>query len=431
MQRSFRRAVSAPSFRRLATLLAVGALSSAFFTAQAFARSPVPAGGAPASTATDPANATINLTQLFAVGEVDLSLLGVSTTDLLGVGPTASTSDPGGPLVVAPLGSTNCPTAQYHTIQSAVTAASAGAMIKVCAGTYTEQVVIPAGKDGLTLYSVPDLGAVIKAPAVMLSPKAIVRVNGATNVTIRHFTITGPGDGPCDSIEYGVRVDGGGSATITDNHITKIEDTPFSGCQNGVGVRFGQMSTGDMGSGSVVHNAIDQYQKGGVVVDNAGSNVEVAFNDVEGVGATPLIAQNGIQVSRGATGDVEHNTVSLNNYALPMTDSVGILLFQDANSDTIVAHNDSSLNDDGIFLFDTVVGTEISHNSTTHNEMTGVTADSTTSSNAISYNRASGNGLFDCEDDSAGAGTAGTANFWINDFGQTESRPGICKQTGP
>src|SRR5579864_7395097 len=313
---------------RFSTLLAVGALVCALGAGQALARSPVPADGTAADTATDPAGATIDLTQLFAPGEVDLSQLGASPTDLLGVGPTASSGDPGGPLVVAPLGSTMCPTAQFHTIQSAVNAAPAGSMIKVCAGTYVEQVTIPT--DGLTLYSVPDLGAVIKAPAVMTSPKAIVRVNGASNVTIRHFTITGPGSGPCDSLEYGVRVDGGGSATITDNHITKIEDTPFGGCQNGVAVRIGQMFTGDVGSGSVVHNTIDQYQKGGVVVDNAGSSAEVAFNDIEGVGPTILIAQNGIQISRGATGDVEHNTVSMNNYALPATDSVGILLFMDS-----------------------------------------------------------------------------------------------------
>ena len=82
-------------------------------------------------------------------------------------------------LIVAPVGSTDCPNAQYHTIQSAVTAASAGAMIKVCAGTYIEQVTIPTGKDGLTLYSVPDLQAVIKAPLVMTGRKAIVEVSGA------------------------------------------------------------------------------------------------------------------------------------------------------------------------------------------------------------------------------------------------------------
>ena len=46
-----------------------------------------------------------------------------------------------------------CPTAQYPTIQSAVTAASPGAHITVCPGTYPEQVTIPAGKNNLTLMS--------------------------------------------------------------------------------------------------------------------------------------------------------------------------------------------------------------------------------------------------------------------------------------
>jgi hypothetical protein len=426
----------------LAAALVVLALAAA--PAAAAPASPYDAG--PLGTAQP--SVQILPTGLFGLG-FDLSSVGVDPSELTTAGPVPSTSSPSSANMLTVDDGLDCPNAQFSSIQDAVTAASPGAMIKVCRGTYTEQVTIPAGKDGLTLYSVPDLQAVIKAPMVMALPKAIVRINGAQNVTIRHFTISGPGTGGCDSIRYGVRVDDGGSALITDNHITKIRDTGLSGCQNGVGVLIGRNLECTLGFGTVVHNLIDDYQKGGVVVDGElasdcsgvlaptttsdvpSSNAEVAYNEIDGIGPTGSIAQNGIQVSRGATGDVEHNTVSLNNYALPMTDSVGILLFQDANSDTIVAHNDSSLNDDGIFLFDTVVGTEISHNSTTHNEMTGVTADSTTSSNAISYNRASGNGLFDCEDDSAGAGTAGTANFWINDFGQTESRPGICKQTGP
>jgi hypothetical protein len=417
---------------RLAMLLAVTTIGAALGATQAFARSPSPTDGTANGSATDPANATINLTQLFAPGEVDLSTLGVSPTDLLGVGLTASTSDPGGPLIVAPIGSTQCPNAQYNTIQSAVAVAPAGAKIKVCAGTYIEQVKITT--DDLTLYSVPDLQAVIKAPPVMTVREAIVEVSGAQNVTIRHFTITGPGGGGCNSIRYGVFVGDGGSALITDNHITQIHDTPFGGCQNGLGVAVGRALMPDgptTGSATVLHNVIDNYQKGGVLVDSVGSSAEIAFNDVEGVGPTPLIAQNGIQASRNASANIHQNTVSANNYALPGTDSVGILLFSESNGATTVGHNSTSLNDDGIFLFSNVVGTQISNNSSTQNDFTGITADSTTSSNTISSNKASGNGMFDCEDDSAGTGTAGTANFWTKDFGQTESPPGICKHTGP
>src|SRR2546430_1990398 len=129
-----------------------------------------------------------------------------------------------------------CKGAQYPTIQAAVTAASPGSDIVVCAGTYVEQVTIPAAKNDLILRSEKPLAAIIQAPAVMSGNKAIVTVAGAQNVTIKGFTITGPGGGGCDSIRWGVRVDSGGSATIRENHITEIHDTPFSGCQNGIGI---------------------------------------------------------------------------------------------------------------------------------------------------------------------------------------------------
>lgn len=153
----------------------------------------------------------------------DLSIFGVSSAELASVGLMASASSSDGNLVVDD-DLADCPTATFTSIQAAVNAAPVGAKIRVCRGTYTEQVTIPAGKDGLTLFSTPDLAAVIKAPLVMLDAKAIVRVNGAQNVSIRHFTITGPGSGGCNSIRYGVRVDGGGSALIESNHITLIQE---------------------------------------------------------------------------------------------------------------------------------------------------------------------------------------------------------------
>ena len=393
----------------------------------------------PSAGSASPSNLQINPTGLFALGEVDPSTLGASPTDLVGVGPTASTSDPGGNLVVEPLGSTECPDAQYNSIQAAVDAASPGATIKVCAGTYTEQVAIPAGKDDLTLYSVPDLQAIIRAPAVMTSPKAIVRVNGAQNATIRHFTIEGPGSYGCDSIEEGVRVDAGGSALITDNHISNIQDSPFSGCQNGIGIRIGRNFDGTYGSATIVHNLIDNYQKGGIVVDGqlaSGapvSHAEVAYNQVQGVGPTPLIAQNGIQVSRGAVADVHNNTVTGNAYAPQTVTSVGILLFEDSSPDTQVAHNDVYANDEGIGLY-TTTNTTISHNNA-HDNLSGdgLFADTDTANNVISYNRFENNTPFDCEDASAGTNNppANVANFWVKDFGDTESTPGLCKHASP
>jgi nitrous oxidase accessory protein NosD len=371
-------------------------------------------------------------TALFGLGEVDLSTLGVSDTDLLTVGPqlglTAS-SDSG--MLIVDDDMLDCPNAQFTTIQSAVLVAMPGDKIKVCAGTYIEQVTIPAGKDGLTLFAEAAFQAVIKAPILMADPKAIVRVSGAQNVTIRHFTITGPGGLPCDSLRYGVRVDNGGSALITDNHITEIHDTPFSGCQNGHGVNVGRTVDGTSGSAIVVHNRIDNYQKGGVFVDNADSAAEVAYNEVVGVGPMAVIAQNGIQVSRGAHGDVHHNKVSGNVYAPAGTEATGILLYSDPVAD--VHHNDVFLNEDGIGLFVVTNGAaEVSYNNSRNNTNDGIVVfDIGTTENLIAYNKAFQNAALDCHDESFGTHNGGVANEWLKDLGRTENRSGLCKNAGP
>jgi hypothetical protein len=268
----------------------------------------------------------------------------------------------------------------------------------------------------------------------MLNHKAIVEVSGAQNVTLRHFTITGPGGVCGDSIRYGVFVRDGGSALITDNHITEIRDTPACGSQNGIGVSVGRTLTDGptTGSATVVHNLIDNYQKGGVLVDHAGSSAEVAYNEIRGVGPTLAIAQNGIQASRGASASIHHNEVSSNNYAPTDTDSTGILIYSETSGNVSVDHNNTFLNDDGIYLYSGVVNALISHNSSTNNEVTGITADDASATNTISYNKATGN-LLDCVDESPpGPGTPPTtSNFWIKDLGVTENKPGLCKKATP
>ena len=327
----------------------------------------------------------------------------------------------------------NCKNAQYATIQTAVNAAAPGTEIVVCAGTYVEQVIILTGKDNLTLRSDKPLTAIIRAPPVLTGGKAIVDVAGAHNVTIRGFTIMGPGGAGCDSIRYGIRVDTGGSATISDNHVTEIHDNPFSGCQNGIGIDVGRLEEGQTGSAIIQKNLIDNYQKNGVLVSNTGSSADVGDNDIKGVGPTAIIAQNGIQVAAGATANVQHNDVSQNIYTPQTVVSTGILLFGPGN--VTVDHNEASSNDVNIFaflstspvvithnkvsggLFDgiDVVGTtgaDVSHNTSLNNAMDGIFVDDTSSGNSITHNKMNGNGLYDAEDDSTGGGTCGTANSW-------------------
>ena len=376
-------------------------------------------------------------TALFGLGEVDLSALGVSQTALATVGPQLSllSSNSDGMLIVDNDG-LDCPNREYPTIQLAVDAAMPGDKIKVCRGTYIEQVTIPSTKDRLTLFAEGALQAIIKAPPAMTDPKAIVRVNGAQDVTIRHFTITGPGGGACDSIRYGVRVDGDGSALITDNHITEIRDMlsagALSGCQNGHAVNIGRVADAGIGTGTVVHNLIDKYQKGGVLVSNDGSTAEVAYNEIIG-DPSSTIAQNGLQVSAGAVGDVHHNKVSKNVYIPAGTVATGMLLSSQPGP-TRVHHNDVSLNEDGIGVFTTPTGgVEVSYNNSRNNLTDGIVVFDQSADNLIAYNKAFENGRFDCADNSTGPYNAPAlvANRWVKDLGRTENRVGLCKQAGP
>ncbi len=363
----------------------------------------------------------------------------------------------------------DCKNANFTTVQSAVTAANSGDKIKVCAGTYVEQVTIPAGKDKLSLEGEKDFQAIIQAPATMADPKAIVRVNGAQDVKIKGFTIQGPGGSGCDSIRWGVRVDGNGSATIEKNLIRHIRDQPFSGCQNGVGVLFGRSSEGQVGSGVLKDNLIDDYQKGGVVVSGDGSSAVIEHNAVFGAGPTAVIGQNGIQVSTDAVARIKDNVVGGNVYSPQTVAAAGLLLFNagdtlaenntvvgndvgayviDSHGDVVVKKNDVSQstydgiavtdapatvegnklfdNDFGVGLY-TVVGALVKGNDANDNRTDGFFADTDTSDNRFEGNKASGSGTFDCHDDSVGAGTAGTANFWLHDKGETASPPGICQ----
>jgi hypothetical protein len=322
-----------------------------------------------------------------------------------------------------------CEHAGYKMIQSAVTAASTGDTIRVCRGTYAEQVTIPIGKDNLTLHSVSHWHAIIKAPLVMLDAKAIVRVSASQNVTIRGFEISGPGSGGCDSLRYGVRVDSGGSANIIGNHIVDIRDAlpppNVSGCQNGVAILVGRNFEGTTGTALIEGNVIERYQKNGPTVDNVGSFAHITHNVIRGVGPSATIAQNGLQVSRGADALVEHNWVADHTYlGAPATGGTGVLLF--APGAVRVAHTTSVRSDDNFGLYATEAATLAYDKGEDSTFFDGIFVDSASTNNQITRGHFIDNELFDCEDDSVGGGTGGTANYWANNHGETENRPGIC-----
>jgi hypothetical protein len=215
------------------------------------------------------------------------------------------------------------------TIGGAITLASPGDTIEVCNGTYTEaDTIATIAKNDLTVESVNPLGATIEAPAVLTAGGAIVEIDAATGVTIDGFVITGPGPGICASIQAGVLIHGGGSATVENNQITSIRDNPFGGCQSGFGILVGEdndtpgcvaTTTGcvvagsDPGTGILTDNTITDYQKGGILVDGDGSSAAITGNTITGVGKTTIIAQNGIEITETTLANpITGNTVTNN-----------------------------------------------------------------------------------------------------------------------
>ena len=87
-------------------------------------------------------------------------------------------------------------------------------------------------------------------------------------------------------------------------------------------------STGASASGTLSKTTITNYQKNGVVVSGSGAAVTITDNTVTGEGPISYIAQNGIQISFGATAKLVDNNVSLNNYVPSKVTACGLLLYK-------------------------------------------------------------------------------------------------------
>jgi hypothetical protein len=381
-------------------------------------------------------------TTAFAPGEVDLTTLGVPDSELLNiglVGATTSSAGDGPNMFIVDDDKLQCPNAAYMTIQAAVLASGPGDQIKVCPGIYNEQVrIMGSSHDGLRLFSEVPLQAMIRMPLVDIQqPRSVVLVDGARDVDVRHFTISGPFAFPdvcvseLNDRHTGVRVRNG-SLTLYGNHITEIRNVlpALRGCQDGLAVQIGRRAQGEVGVATIRNNLIDQYQKGGIVVDNAGSYALITQNEIDGDPAlSGLNAQNGVQVGRGAGADVNHNEIRDNLFCCNANDdsASGVLVF-DTTVHVSVDHNDVLRNGLGIALFDRAIGLEVSHNKVRDSLNSGIEAFSDAVQNLIAYNMATGSHP-DCADDTSpdGGTPPSTSNFWIKDMGLTQNKLDLCK----
>src|ERR1700678_4239576 len=207
----------------------------------------------------------------------------------------------------------------YTTIQAAVNAASSGGKVSVCPGTYSEQVSITKSLTLQGIVSGTTDAAVIVVPAGGLvqtgtdifgnSVAAQILVTGATAVTISHLTVDGSNNGlsGCGVDPIGIYYQNS-SGTITYNAVRdQLMDPADQGCQIGLAINV-ESNTGTPAV-AISNNSVRNYDKNGITASgpgtgNGGPAVAVSGNTVIGIGATPVIAQNGIQIGYGATGSV-------------------------------------------------------------------------------------------------------------------------------
>ena len=143
---------------------------------------------------------------------------------------------------------------------------------------------------------------------------------------------------------FGVVVDGDAGAVavnVTSSQIHDIGESPLNGSQHGNAIFYmnasGNAAADDSRTcndnthavtGTISGNTVTAYQKNGITVKCPGASVDISGNTVTGAEDATFIAQNGIEVGVGATGQISSNTVSENEYTgLNGAASTGVLIF--------------------------------------------------------------------------------------------------------
>jgi nitrous oxidase accessory protein NosD len=268
----------------------------------------------------------------------------------------------------APVGANkSCSSPGYNSIQAALNAAPVEAAIHVCGGTYTEQLEItrPAnlklasgsGVAKLVMPSAPadSLTSCDTAPGLEPGQKDEVSIctSGAVSISGMQIEAVVP-IATCLSGLNGVFVAGGAQLMASDDTIVGASTSlnTAKGCQHGVAVEVGSHKAAEVGHATLKDVNVSGYEKNGPTAAGAGSTLKVLDSTVTGEGASPYIAQNGIEVAFGASGQIKGTTVSANECSLAGVCSAsdleeqatGVLFFGAASgssvSGSMIAGND-------------------------------------------------------------------------------------------
>jgi nitrous oxidase accessory protein NosD len=250
-----------------------------------------------------------------------------------------------------------CPSATFTSIQDAINAANPGSVIRVCPGTYGEQLSI---NKSLTIEG--DNGAVVLPSSMVANTTgspgtpiaAAILVKNAANVGIEGLIVDTANNGitECSPDLIGILYQNS-TGSIKHNAVrnTKLSIS-LNGCQSGDAIVV-QSLGGGSSKVSINDNSIHDYQKNGITGNESGTEVAITKNVVTGLGPTIGAAQNGIQIGFGAKGEIQRNTVTDNVWSPCVSlancafNATGVLVFQ--SDDVHVEHNSVATNQVGVF----------------------------------------------------------------------------------
>ena len=245
----------------------------------------------------------------------------------------------------------DCPNAAFTRIQDAVDAAAPGSQIRVCKGTYVEQVSISKALDLEADSGAVLMPASMQANATSLASgsaiAAALLVSNTTNVTIRGLTVDGANNGisQCTPNLMGIFFQNA-SGEVDRVAVRNFKlSASLNGCQSGTGI-FVQSGNGGVSQVEIHRSTIHDFQKNGITANEIGTTATMDENVVTGLGPTTGAAQNGIQIGFGAGGSIQNNTVT-NNVWAPCTAVAAC---------TAVATNILVTQSDGVIVKDNVAG---------------------------------------------------------------------------
>ena len=265
--------------------------------------------------------------------------------------------------------------ATFTTIQAAIAASAPNDTVVVCNTglPFNEQVVISKaitleGQTGAEIQPNPLVANTASLTSGNPIAAAIWVTPGTTGVIISGLIVDGSLNGitGCLPNPIGIYFQNA-SGTVSHNAVRYFElGAGLEGCQAGIGIFAQTDGSGGMATVTAHANSVHDFQKTGIVGNEAGTTLTATANIVTGLGPSPNIAQNGIQIGFGATGSISGNTVSNVSYS-PCSSvancsgsATGILLYDPSGA--IATHNNNVSSTQGAVVYFSVNGGAVSSN---------------------------------------------------------------------